>query len=281
VNGTPDAAGGWLVYVYGVVGTEACQATDGLRGLEGAAVRSVDAEGLAAAVSDVPADAFGEEALNDRIRDMAWLGPRAVAHQAVNERLHERTPGLIPLNFGTVFRDDERVRAMLRDQAPVLRERLQAVRGRSEWVVALHRTSNLTVDHLRERSPKLQTLEAEIAAAPPGRAHLMRRRLVEARQEEARRLDSAAAREVLQALQAVADGVYAEPLPSPAEAADRPLVRASVLVRRDAEQQFMEAVEELERQWGEPEFRFTLTGPWPPYRFGGLGADEPRARVVR
>lgn len=281
MSGTPETGPGSLVYVYGVFAAEAAHATDGLRGLEGATVRSVDADGLAAAVSDVPAAAFEEEALNDHVRDMAWLGPRAIAHQTVNEQLHERSPGLVPLNFGTVFRDDERVRAMLRERAPMLRERLQAVSGRSEWVLALHRTSGPTADQLRERSSKLQTLEAEIAAAPPGRAHLMRRRLTEVQQEEARRLDGAAADEILHTLEVVGDAVYIEPLPSPAEAVDRPLVRASVLVRRDSEQQFVRAVERLKTTWGEPEFRLSLTGPWPPYRFSGVGADERHARVIR
>ena len=52
---------------------------------------------------------------------MAWLGPRAVAHQDVNDRLHEAAEAMIPLAFGTVFRDDERVRHMLREQAPAAR----------------------------------------------------------------------------------------------------------------------------------------------------------------
>ena len=98
---------------------------------------------------------------------------------------------------------------------------------------------------------------------------------------EARRLYGFAANDVLTTLEALADGIYAEPLPSSAEAAERPLVRASVLVPDDAEQQFVVAVEELRSRWAEPEFRLTLTGPWPPYRFGGLSADERRVRAVR
>src|SRR5579884_3187587 len=99
-----------LVYVYaildGVVGGE-------LWGIEGGRVRWIEEAGLAAAVSDVPRGDFDEEPLNARIRDLAWLGPRAEAHQAVNAQLAEQAEACLPLAFGTVFRTDDRVRELL------------------------------------------------------------------------------------------------------------------------------------------------------------------------
>ena len=70
---------------------------------------------------------------------MVWLAPRAVAHQEVNHRIHELAEAVIPLAFGSVFRDDERVRALLRRQSNAFEERLHRLRGKSEWVVALYR----------------------------------------------------------------------------------------------------------------------------------------------
>ena len=77
--------------------------TEPIAGIDGAHVRWVVTEELAAAVSNVPADDFEEEPLNARVRDMAWLGPRAVAHQAVNAQLFEAADACLPLAFGTVF----------------------------------------------------------------------------------------------------------------------------------------------------------------------------------
>ena len=121
-----------LIYVYAVLPEPVA---GDLSGIDARPVRWIAEGGLAAAVSEVPSEEFDEQPLNEHVRDMGWLGPRAVAHQEVNYRLHADGEASVPLSFGTVFRDDERVRQLLRDEAPVLAERLGAVRGCAEWVV--------------------------------------------------------------------------------------------------------------------------------------------------
>jgi hypothetical protein len=257
-----------LVYVYAVLGEPA---GGDLSGIDARPVRWIADSGLAAAVSDVPSEDFDEQPLNEHIRDMSWLGPRAVAHQEVNYRLHADSLASVPLAFGTVFRDDARVRQLLLDQAAVFGERLEAVRGRAEWVVALHLLREPSAEYLVQSSQAIQALRGEIESASPGRAHLLRRRLAELQRDEARRLQGEAAEDVLAALRQVTDAVYPEPLPQ--DTVERPLLRASVLVRREAESGFLDAIERLREQWPEPTYRLLLTGPWPPYRFGGLRPD--------
>jgi hypothetical protein len=260
------------VYVYAVLPEPVAGE---LEGIDAHPVRWISEGGLAAAVSDVPSEDFDEQPLNERVRDMSWLGPRAVAHQEVNDRLHAAGDASVPLTFGTVFRDDERVRQLLREQAAVLAERLGAVRGCAEWVVALHLLREPDADYLAHASEAIQTLHAEIAASTPGRAHLLRRRLAQLHRDEARRLQSDAAADVLTALRQACVAVYAEPLPT--DTVERPLMRASVLVRRAAETHFLNEIERLRAHWPEPVYRLLLTGPWPAYRFGGLSAADSHA----
>ena len=73
---------------------------------------------------------------------------------------------------------------------------------------------------------------------------------------------------VLTSLRQSAVDVFAEPLPT--DTVERPLLRASVLVRREAESRFLDNIDQLRTRWAEPTYRLLLTGPWPPYRFGGL-----------
>jgi hypothetical protein len=259
---------GSLVYVYAVL----TAAGGALEGIDDAPVRYVSEGDLIAAVSDVPSEDFDEEPLNERVRDMSWLAPRAVAHQDVNYRLHAQADSLIPLAFGTVFRDDDRVRQMLQTGADALQARLAAVGGAAEWVVTLHLLKDPEPDEVAASSPALQALRAEVAASSPGKAHLLRRRLVELEREEARREQAEVSDQVLQQLQQVARGVYREALPT--DTLERPLLRASVLVARMAEAAFVGEVERLRRRFREPMYRVALTGPWPPYRFGGLEADD-------
>jgi hypothetical protein len=199
---------------------------------------------------------------------MAWLGPRAVAHQDVNARLHEQAEAIVPLAFGTVFRDDDRVRHLLHDQRPALVERLQAVRDATEWVVSLHVLKELDADALAGASPALQALRQQIASSTPGRAHLLQRRLAELERDERRRLEAESREQLVASLREIASDVYLEPLPS--DAVERPLVRASLLVPRADASRFIEHMERLRVQWPEPVYRLLMSGPWPPYRFGGL-----------
>jgi hypothetical protein len=246
-----------LVYVYGIAPSGSSIV---VRGINDQPVRWIGEGQLAAAVSDVPAAEFDEEPLNAGLTDMTWLGPRAVAHQEVNQHLHEQLDGLIPLAFGTVFRDDERVRGLLREQAASFAERLARVSGRAEWVVAVHRSGPPDLD----ASGPLRALQAEIDAATPGRAHLLRRRLAELERGEAQRLEAEAVDGVLAALRTLAVDVYVEPLPT--DVAERPLLRASVLVQRADERRFMDLIDGLQSG----SLHVLVTGPWPPYRFGGL-----------
>src|SRR5712691_1634536 len=237
---------------------------DGLVGISGQPVRWVSLDNLAAAVSDVPADEFDEDPLNERIGDMSWLGPRAVAHQEVNSELHERAEAIVPLAFGTVFRDDDRVRQLLRDQVRALSTRLEAVRGCAEWVVALHLLKSPEVDN----EPSVVAARSEIESTTPGRAHLLRQRMAALERDAARRLQADASEAVLASLRQSAVDVFVEPLPT--DSVERPLLRASLLVRREAESRFLDDIDQLRTRWAEPIYRLLLTGPWPPYRFGGL-----------
>jgi hypothetical protein len=254
-----------LVYVYAVL---PCAVAAELVGLGGQPVRWVTQHNLAAAVSDVPAEEFGEEPLNERIGDMSWLGPRAVAHQEVNSGLHERAEAIVPLAFGTVFRDDDRVRQLLRDQALLLNRRLETVRGCAEWVVALHLLKSPDVDN----EASIVAARAEIESTSPGRAHLLRQRIAGLERDAARRLQADASEAVLANLRQSTVDVYTEPLPT--DTVERPLLRASVLVRREAESGFLDDIERLRARWAEPTYRLLLTGPWPPYRFGGLTEEQ-------
>jgi Gas vesicle synthesis protein GvpL/GvpF len=250
-----------LVYVYAFLGQPVDQA---LTGISDGPIRWVEAEGLAAAVSDVPGEDFEEEPLNANVRDMGWLGPRAIAHQDVNAQLFEASEAIVPLAFGTVFRDDNRVRQLLSRERATLEHQLARVRGCAEYVVALHILQDPDVNE----AAAVRALQSQIASSTPGRAHLLRQRLATLERDEARRIETEVASDALSALHEIAKEVYQEPLPT--DAVERPLVRASVLVRRDAETPFMDEVERLRARWPEPTYRLLLTGPWPPYRFAGL-----------
>jgi hypothetical protein len=255
-----------LRYLYAVADAASSRkiAESGLAGVEGGRVGAVVEGALCGATSAVPPDLYDEAPLNDHLRDLDWLAPRAAAHQAVNGRLHEVLEAVLPVSFGAIYRDDEGIRALLRSRDVELRERLAALRGRSEWIVSIERDTAAA-----QESAALGALELEIAAAPPGRAFLLGKRRDDVVRDERRQRDAVVAAAAEGAVAPIAERLYREPL---IEGAELPAVaRFSVLVARDRERDLRKAAAALERGADGAGYRVRLSGPWPAYRFGGLG----------
>jgi hypothetical protein len=254
-----------LRYVYGIARASDAPrvAAAGLSGIDEAPVGCVVEGALLAAASDVDDAEYGETVLNERVRDLDWLAPRAAQHQTVNGRLLDLLGTVLPLSFGTIYRDDERVRQMLREDAADRAAQLASLAGRAEWVVTISRDAERPVDDAEVRA-----LDAQIEASPPGRAFLLDKQRGTTLSRSLERRDSEAAAAALAELEGVAERTYREPVAT--GGTDTVALRASILVARDREPALVKAIGELERGLAERGYRVRASGPWPAYRFGGM-----------
>ena len=254
---------GW--YVYGVVPTaEASEAIfENVAGVAAGAVALVDGGSLAAIASEVPLSEFGEEAIAKNLRDPDWLEGRVRAHDAVLEAALGAVP-VVPFRFGTIYRDADHVRELLRDDGR-LGEALERVRGRVE----------LGVKGFLVAPPV-----AEAPASDAGDARSEGRRYLEEKQrarllaEEQAAEKAGWADESHRRLSAVADAATANP-PQPPELSGRRaemFLNAAYLVSAGREDAFRDALTELADELGPSGVAYELTGPWPPYNF----VDEPK-----
>lgn len=253
-----------LRYAYGIVPARAAAILDeaGLFGLEDARVRPITEDGLTAAVSDVSEDEYGSDALNRNVRDLDWLTPRASTHQRVNARLLELADSVIPLSFATLYRDDDRVRDMLREDPAARMARLASLAGRAEWVVTVTRD----VADIPGAAEDLRALEGEIAGATPGRAYLLEKRRTKVAQAAGERADEEVARHVFDELDGVAERSYREPVGDAGR--DVIVIRLSLLAPRDGSVDGR--IDELRAELARDGYHVRATGPWPAYRFGSL-----------
>lgn len=254
-----------LRYVYGIArASDAARVTAAeLVGIDETPVGCVVEDELLAAVSQVGESEYGETILNERVRDLEWLAVRAAQHQAVNGRLLELLGTVLPLSFGAIYRDDERVRQMLREDADSRIAQLASLAGRAEWVVTISRDTETPPDDAAVRA-----LDAQIEASPPGRAFLLDKQRGATLSRSLERRDAEAADATLAGLAEVAERTYREPVAT--GGTDTVALRASILVSRDREAALVKAIGELERGLGERGYRVRASGPWPAYRFGGM-----------
>jgi hypothetical protein len=258
-----------LRYLYAVANARAnaAIASADLRGIEGSRVESIVEGDLLGATSIVPAADYEEGPLNERMQNLEWLAPRAASHQEVNGRLLELSDAVVPLAFGAIYRGTDGVRDLLRSRAEDFADRLRAVEGRAEWIVSIEREGLNAIP-----GEALRALEAEIAAAPPGRAFLLGKRRDEVVREERRMRDAAIAEEAWAAIEAIAERVYREELIDDPTAAA--VARFSVLAPRGREVELGDVVRRLGATGTLRGYRVRLSGPWPAYRFGGLPSER-------
>lgn len=249
------------LWVYAIA--EQAPEAEHLAGIGDLPVRAVADDGLAAVVSDVSMDEFGESALHANLEDMAWLEAAAKAHHHVIDSLAGLRP-VVPMRLATVFTSDASLRAMLSEQGSELRDVLHRIGRSREWGVKAFAATGRAVKAVAEQE----------AGAGSGTAYLQRRRDELAASKRARHEEARSAEGIHEALSGLAADSRLHPPQVPQLAGTKAtmLLNAAYLLNGASERPFREAVEDLARQ--HPALRLQLTGPWPPYSFAGLDATQ-------
>jgi hypothetical protein len=228
-----------------------------LQGIEPGTTVEVVAEGdLAALVSRVPLAEYDDDRLREHLEDIEWVERTARAHEAVLERaLADAT--IVPLRLCTLYRDQEGVRRLLRDQRGELIGSLEAVAACAEWGVKLFSTTATAAPD-----------EASVETTS-GAEYLASRQRARARANQASELRAQAAEEVYERLLVVAREGRCNP-PQRPEAHGRDaemLLNAALLVERDRSEELRDAVAAARELWEPRGYQIEVTGPWPPYNF--------------
>ncbi|MBV8083770.1 MAG: GvpL/GvpF family gas vesicle protein [Chloroflexi bacterium] len=258
-----------MLYLYCLFPAGTAADAGGLNGIDGQAVRLEQVAGFAAAVSEVGQE-FAEETLNERIRDLDWLSPRAVQHHDVVDALYTQTKHLLPLSFGSIFRDLGSLRTRLAERRAQLGATLAELRGKEEWNLKLLRDEAAFLPALRQHSGELRALTAAAGPESPGKAFMLRKKLQVAEGREAQRVTAAVRERVFKELAECAAKAHRDPVVAPAEPSNLRLeLRASFLIQETGAVGLNNASERLSVEYAPLGFRLELTGPWPPFTFAG------------
>jgi hypothetical protein len=252
----------------------------GLDGIDGAPVSLVsdepngDATGMAALVSAVDAAAYVPDEVEARVGELAWLAPRAEAHDRVVTAAADAVP-VVPFPIFSLFHDEAAVRAMLAERRAELRRVLVQLSGAREYTIRLYRDDAKLSAALAELSAPVRELERSVAGASPGQRYLLQRKLDEERRSELRRVSREVAQATFSALEPLVRASVREPLPAAIAGAEpretsstQPaILNASFLVDDARLDDFRARLSELITAREPAGFRVEFTGPWPAYHF--------------
>ncbi|WP_130797042.1 GvpL/GvpF family gas vesicle protein [Streptomyces otsuchiensis] len=232
--------------------------------------RVLDAGELALIVQSVPAAAFAGEALAERLQDPAELERCARAHHDVITAA-ARTGPVVPLPLATLYLDDTRAVAAVREREAQFTRLLNRLHRRTEWGLKVTSTPGAQPPADRPAG------ETDRRRSPAdGRAYLDR---VRGRQRDREHRHEAAWR-AAERVYAVArrTAVEARRLrpqdPALAGAGARQLLNAALLLDHGTEARLRHAIDQLSTDPAiADQARIELTGPWVPYSFARLDEE--------
>lgn len=258
-----------LTYVYAVAVTtpELGGIAAALRGVAGAPVALLppgeDAgPGEPAFVtSRVPYGDWHEDVLRERFEDLDWLEATARAHHHVIQELSAHAP-VLPLRMATLYGDDARALAALREQRPAFADRLALLAHHAEYGVKVYLRPGA---HGPDSAPPAA---AAPEAAGPGKAYLRARRAQHHAREDryqqaARAAERIAATAARYAAHVVRHPAQSGPLARTEDGEN--VLNDAYLVPDDQVEAFRTAIREAGADL--PEVHVDITGPWAPYSF--------------
>ena len=204
-----------------------------------------------------------------------WLGAKALAHQAVLERV-SADGTLVPMGFGVIYRSESRVQEMLAKHYDEFAEALRRLENKREWGVKVYCDREALSERIGEISDRVRELRAAIGEEAGGKAYFKKKKLTEAIAEESERFGNECAQGSHDRLSRHADDTAINALQD-REITGRQeemLLNGAYLVAQNELDAFRNELAVLEREYGRLGFSFDLTGPWPPYNFAAIGAQK-------
>jgi len=232
---------------------------------------------LEAVVSKISFEEFASEEIQRKAQeDLGWIKEKALIHEAVVEKAmweDSHLLNLIPMRFGTIFKDEYKLRETLNKSYPEIKEILERIRGSQEWSVKVYLRDRKKFEQMtKERNDTIKEKEKEMASLPEGMAFFM--------EEELKEVIS---KEVEQELNNMKEGLF-ERLKRQSVASTRgkilgkeltgrqePMVlNAAYLIPEKNIEDFKREITGLNHQIQGNGFCLEYSGPWPPYHFTSL-----------
>jgi hypothetical protein len=249
-------------YLYAVLERDTppalAAAPDGLPGL--GPVRALAAgPRLWLLAATAPLDLYGPGPVEKGLKDLDWVGARALAHEALIEHFGAQGT-IVPMKLFTLFTSDARAQSHVTGMRRRLAGVLRRLAGRQEWGVRVSLDARAAQDAVRESA------RSAARGLAGGTGFLMAKKVA---QSESRRLLTearAAAEGLFERLSGRAAAALRRP-PASSEGQEPLLLDAAFLVpsaRGDAFQRRVAGEAQKLRARG---CRVVLTGPWPAYNF--------------
>ena len=229
---------------------------------------------LEAIVSEVALEAFASEEIQRKAQeDLNWIKEKAVIHARVVQEAMGRDHillDLIPMRFGTIFKDRARLEEVLEKDYLRIREVLERIRGKQEWSVKVYLKDRRKFEQvIKEKNETIKEKEREIAFLPEGMAFFVEEELKETISKEMEKELNNTTKSFFERLkkQALASEI-SKILGKELTGRQEPMVlNAAYLIPEENIEDFQKEAIDINQQMEKKGFFLEYSGPWPAYSF--------------
>jgi len=229
---------------------------------------------LEAVVSKVSLEEFASEEIQKKAQeDLNWIKEKAIVHEKVIEeamREKDKLLSLIPMRFGTIFKEEAKLKEMLEKDYLKIKKALNRVQGKQEWSVKVYLKNKKKFEQvIKEKNEAIKRKQKEITSLSEGMAFFIEEELKETISKEVDKELNKFVKTFFESLKKYAVASVKGKILSK-ELAGRPepmVLNAIYLISEEKIGDFKKEAEELNRKMLAEGFYLEYSGPWPPYNF--------------
>lgn len=229
---------------------------------------------LEAVVSKVSLEEFDSEAIRIKAQnDLKWIKEKAIIHEQVIEEAMGRNGkivSLIPAKFGTIFKEEKKLKEILNNQYDQFEAILEKLKGKQEWSIKVYLVNRKKLEVLiKEESKIIKERENEIASLPEGMAYFMESELKELLEEEMNMKLKKTQEDLFERFNIyIEENRKGEILEREITGRSESMIlNASYLIREEKIEDFKIEADRVNNELNAKGLSLEYTGPWPPYSF--------------
>jgi len=241
-------------YVYCVI--ESGERKNFGRGLGGYTVYTIPYRDISAVVSDTPIVEYEPNEIN------------VIQHEKVVENaMREHT--VLPLGFGNVFINEDRVKWLLARSYLTFKTYLKKLENKVEVGVKVFYDIEATKQEVERTSDEVRRIKEEMALKPDREAHFFKEKLNILIEHEALKMASERAYkyglEIYETLKNCAEDTYLMK-----RIGGEMILNGAFLIHKNKITDFEKELEKVKKEYEGKGLRFQYSGPWPPYNFARI-----------
>jgi hypothetical protein len=254
------------IYLFCLTPAVPCPEIAGI-GIDGEHLIFVEIIGdVAAVLAEIHLEDFTGPEAQQKMEDLAWIGPRALRHEEVVLSVMEQGP-VLPVRFGTVFSSVAAAAEPLKQRQDVLMKFFRETIDKKEWTLKGY------VDRPQARArmtaARLAAEKEQLAGLSPGKRYFLEQKIKGAADKETTSWLNGIEEEIGRLAKEASAGFSECRLQSrDVTGRDEEMFFHGALLVPDASMADLEGMTDEwnkrhETQW----LRLELSGPWPPYHF--------------